>query len=393
MNAWAWEVRACAHELLFCLVSTSYTYTSYTYLVRNSESRAGRLESAAGHSPGRKLILQADCKRATAPVRRFVSTSAWSWSSRNRRRLDIPTSGDGVAARAELAPVISGRALLAAPDGEGVALQLVHVVQRVALVVVVARLDVLAWRGFLELPFASDDLDALDPLPVLLEIDVLDEEERAVQPLVGDLAFLGFEELAQYRCELLGCHDDRAVAETVHGPMLGIGEDVRERRCCMAQARRALATVHDQRGDRDGRPPLGGQRLPCLSVSHDGDVVGDRVRHRLELRPRPWHEPHHPHEHGRHAEPLGHAVRDRLGSTIGGEEVVEATGEIRRRSPIVLLYHERRLEQRQPLDYHPVGRGLEGEGGTGGAAKEECRPAGFLYQGRDVFDFPLHRVR
>src|SRR6266498_5591869 len=164
-------VRACAHELLFCLVSTSYTY-----LVRNSESRAGCLESAAGHSPGRKLILQADCKRATAPVRRFVSTSAWSWSSRNRRRLDIPTSGDGVAARAELAPVISGRALLAAPDGEGVALQLVHVVQRVALVVVVARLDVLAWRGFLELPFASDDLDALDPLPVLLEIDVLDEE-------------------------------------------------------------------------------------------------------------------------------------------------------------------------------------------------------------------------
>src|SRR6266511_805793 len=102
-----------------------------------------------------------------------------------------PRSGDGVAARAEFAPVISGRALLAAPDGEGVALQLVHVVQRVALVVVVARLDVLAWRGFLELPFASDDLDALDPLPVLLEIDVLDEEERAVQPLVGDLAFLG----------------------------------------------------------------------------------------------------------------------------------------------------------------------------------------------------------
>jgi hypothetical protein len=29
----------------------------------------------------------------------------------------------------------------------------------------------------------ADDLDALDPLPVLLEIDVLDEEEAALHPL------------------------------------------------------------------------------------------------------------------------------------------------------------------------------------------------------------------
>jgi hypothetical protein len=31
----------------------------------------------------------------------------------------------------------------------------------------------------------SDDLDALDLLPVLLEIHVLDKEEAALHPLVG----------------------------------------------------------------------------------------------------------------------------------------------------------------------------------------------------------------
>jgi hypothetical protein len=44
----------------------------------------------------------------------------------------------------------------------------------------------MSWLGT-ERPFVTDDLDALDPLPVLLEVDALDEEETALHPLVGRL--------------------------------------------------------------------------------------------------------------------------------------------------------------------------------------------------------------
>src|SRR5215218_7742834 len=96
-----------------------------------------------------------------------------------------PLAGTGVAVVTELALGVSRRTLLSAPDREDVPVQLVHVVEGVAHVVVQARSYVLAWvcSKFL---FVSDDLDAPDPLSILLEIDALDEEEAALHPLEGN---------------------------------------------------------------------------------------------------------------------------------------------------------------------------------------------------------------
>src|SRR5215207_7879420 len=96
----------------------------------------------------------------------------------------VPRAREGVTVAAERAPVIRRGALLSAPDREGVYLQLVDVVDGVTRVVVEAGLYVLARLGP-ERPLVTDDLDALDLLPVLLEFDTLAEEEAALHPLVG----------------------------------------------------------------------------------------------------------------------------------------------------------------------------------------------------------------
>src|SRR5215210_640828 len=85
----------------------------------------------------------------------------------------MPGAGEGVAVFAESAPVVRWGPSLPTPDREGV-----------ASVGVEARIYILAWLGS-EGPFVPDDLEALDLLPVLLEIDALDEEEAAFHPLEG----------------------------------------------------------------------------------------------------------------------------------------------------------------------------------------------------------------
>src|ERR671911_1755456 len=73
---------------------------------------------------------------------------------------------------------------LPSPDREGVSLQFVDVVEGISRIAVEARLYLLTRCGT-EGSCVPDDLDAFDPLAVLLEIDVLDEEEAAFHPLVG----------------------------------------------------------------------------------------------------------------------------------------------------------------------------------------------------------------
>src|SRR5919107_2266203 len=77
--------------------------------------------------------------------------------------------------------------LLSSPDRQGVPLQLVDVVKGIARVAVEARLYILARLGP-EGPFVPNDLDALNPLSVVLEIDVLDKEEATHHPLEADLS-------------------------------------------------------------------------------------------------------------------------------------------------------------------------------------------------------------
>src|SRR5215217_1723887 len=97
----------------------------------------------------------------------------------------VPGASKGVAVVAERAPVIRRRTLLSSPDRECVPLQLVDVVKGVTRGGVEATLYLLA-RLRTEGLFVANDLYALDPLPMLLEIDVLDKEEAAFHPLEAD---------------------------------------------------------------------------------------------------------------------------------------------------------------------------------------------------------------
>ena len=95
-------------------------------------------------------------------------------------------AGTCVTVFAERALGVRRGTLLSGPNREGVPLQLVDVVEGVASVAVEVRLYLLARLGT-ERPFVPDDLDALNPLPVLLpEVDALEEEEAAFHPLEGD---------------------------------------------------------------------------------------------------------------------------------------------------------------------------------------------------------------
>src|SRR5919112_6033964 len=87
-----------------------------------------------------------------------------------------------VTVLAEHASGVRRGTLLSGPDRQGVPLQLVDVVKGIARVAVEARLYLLARLGP-EGPFVPNDLDALNPLSVVLEIDVLDKEEAALHPL------------------------------------------------------------------------------------------------------------------------------------------------------------------------------------------------------------------
>src|SRR5829696_248038 len=88
---------------------------------------------------------------------------------------------------AEHASGVRRGTLLSGPDRQDVPLQLVDVVKGVARVAVEARLYLLARLG-IEGPLVPDDLDALYPLSVVLEVDALDEEEATFHPLEADLS-------------------------------------------------------------------------------------------------------------------------------------------------------------------------------------------------------------
>jgi hypothetical protein len=91
-----------------------------------------------------------------------------------------------VAVAAEHAAEVGRRALLSGPDRQGVAVEVVYVVQRVALVVVEAARDLLARRGVGErVVQVADHLHPGDSLPVLHQVHALEQEEAPAHPLIG----------------------------------------------------------------------------------------------------------------------------------------------------------------------------------------------------------------
>src|SRR4028119_621342 len=142
------------------------------------------------------------CRFATVPQRpaavRGSCRSSTLSSPSGRRRLPLANPGRyglvaapaGVVPGApEHVPVLAQGALVVRlrppvpePDGQGVPFELVGVVERVAGVGVAAALHVRAGLLSQRPPVA----DALDTRGLLPEVDVLDKEEAALHPLVGD---------------------------------------------------------------------------------------------------------------------------------------------------------------------------------------------------------------
>jgi hypothetical protein len=104
------------------------------------------------------------------------------------------------------------------------------------------------------------------------------------------------EELLQHGSEDLRGY---SMVLTFQGVVLRIGEDVGEGLRRTVHIRRARPTVNDERWHRDGGDPLGRHG----GVSHDGAVVGQRVRHSLERRPE-WRVSHLGNDFDRNVRPL-----------------------------------------------------------------------------------------
>src|SRR5690606_4429669 len=139
------------------------------------------------------------CSRRLSPTRPARCRQAASTSSRPL----LPHPGpDGLVApawphpggRHRVSVLAEGRRavrrgpLLASPDGKRAILaDLVHVVESIAVGVVEPGLDLLA-RLAAERPLVTDHLDATDPVAVLHQVHVLQQEETAGQPLEPDRA-------------------------------------------------------------------------------------------------------------------------------------------------------------------------------------------------------------
>src|SRR5258707_14146324 len=74
---------------------------------------------------------------------------------------------------------------------------------------------------------------------------------------------------------------DDVVGLTWKAAVLPLGEGVHQRLCSVAQKRRAVPTVHHERGDRDGVHEFGRHR----HITQNSHFVDEGVRHVLKRRP------------------------------------------------------------------------------------------------------------
>src|SRR5437016_6251604 len=86
------------------------------------------------------------------------------------------------------------------------------------------------------------------------------------------------EELFQHRGEHFV---SRAVILTWKGAVLSIGEGVYKRLSPVMKKPMARSSDHDERGYGDRSPLPDARWIATHGISHDGAVVGDRMRHSL----------------------------------------------------------------------------------------------------------------
>src|SRR6266567_1417652 len=99
---------------------------------------------------------------------------------------------------------------------------------------------------------------------------------------------LAFEKLDERRSEDFV---SRTVVLTCQSTVLGMGEDVYQRLSPVVKKRMTGSSDHDERGHGNRSPLPECRWITAHGISHDGAVVGDRMRHRLYLRPH-WRVSH-----------------------------------------------------------------------------------------------------
>jgi hypothetical protein len=236
----------------------------------------------------------------------------------------------------------------------------------------------------------TDRLDAMTIAKVLLS-----GEARAGYVPSERVTVSAKEELFQRRGEHVV---SRAVVLTFQGATLRIRENGGKLLRPVAQKHMTFLTtqehraVHHERGDRDGSPLTEWQRVASLGISHDGDVVSERVRHFLEPRPH-GRLPHLDNHFGRRAH-LGHEVLDRFAPATRRDQFHEVLRVILRGRRPTVVNDKRGLVHRQLRDFGgKQARGLKGQDRAGGMAKDERRSPSLADQGIEIFDLALDRVR
>jgi hypothetical protein len=114
----------------------------------------------------------------------------------------------------------------------------------------------------------------------------------------------------------------RAVVLTWKAAVLGIGEDVYQRLGPVVKKRMTRSSDHDERGHSDRSPLPDCRWIAAHGISHDGAIVGDRMRHSLYLRPH-WRVSHLGNHFGRNEHRIGHEVLNCFAPATCRDQLVE----------------------------------------------------------------------
>src|SRR6266702_5812918 len=185
----------------------------------------------------------------------------------------------------------------------------------------------------------------------------------------------------------------RAVVLTCQRMVPGIWEEICQRLSPIVKKRRAGSSDQDERGHGHRSPLSDGRWIAAHSISHDGAVVGDRMRHRLYLRPH-WHVSHLGKHFGRHEQRIGHVVLDCFTPATCRDQLVEMRDIIPRHRGTTVVDNEWRLVDRQFLDLAwKQARCFQGKDRAGGMTKNEGGSTGLVDESLEIFDLALDRIR
>src|SRR6266567_2236050 len=169
-------------------------------------------------------------------------------------------------------------------------------------------------------------------------------------------------------------------------------EDVYQRLSPVVKKRMTGSSDHDERGHGNRSPLPECRWITAHGISHDGAVVGDRMRHRLYLRPH-WRVSHLGNHFGRHEHRIGHEVLDCFTPATCRDQLVEMRYVILRHRRAAVVDNEWGLIDRQFLDLAvEQARCFQGQNRAGGMTENERGSTGLVDESFDIFDLALDRI-